>query len=209
MTNLKNAKIYRITNTIDKSVFIGGTTVPLTKRANVHFQQLRMNKVHSDPLYNAMSKHGFSKFEFKLVKNFPCKLRDQLNREIANIVKSLESKGVVTYNSMKPIQVKAGCSGKTKSMAKVNAIEFEKQKHELKFKAPIGYRRCFTNISDDCLGTAEEYNPKTGQLQWRGKICRPCTLRDQYLRHTKRLEMAGKVRVGRGNRSSKNTSDDD
>ena len=53
-----------------------------------------------------------------------------------------------------------------------------KTKHLLKWGAKFGKRKCAFEMSDTCLGTANEYD-KNGKLQWRGRMCEECKKHQQ------------------------------
>lgn len=68
------------------------------------------------------------------------------------------------------------------SKAEKQALKKIREKHELKYDAPFGKRRCKYSESKDCLKVGAEYN-KDGDLQWTGHLCRPCRLQRHKLRY--------------------------
>lgn len=71
------------------------------------------------------------------------------------------------------------------------ALRALKAAHRAKYGAPLGKRKCKSNTSEDCLGIGpeEEFN---------GHRCRECIKLMHRELYSKRLEAAGKVRVGKG-----------
>lgn len=70
------------------------------------------------------------------------------------------------------------------SAAMEKAIKILKEKHKLKYGAPLGKRKCTVELSDECMGVgAEKY--------FRGRICLEC--RRVQLRgwHDKRVVARG------------------
>jgi hypothetical protein len=74
--------------------------------------------------------------------------------------------------------------------AEKEAMKVIREKHERKYDAPLGKRRCRYEMSEKCLGIAAEYNKK-GVLQWSGHKCSNCVLhrhRTWYAKHVEGRE---------------------
>ena len=81
------------------------------------------------------------------------------------------------------------------------ALKKIREKHENKFDAPLGKRRCQYGDSEDCLGVGAEY--KNGELQWRGQCCKPC----MQQRYKNWYEVRIEARGGRQKRGRKPLSE--
>ena len=70
-------------------------------------------------------------------------------------------------------------------------IKLIKEKHQLKWGTPFPKRCCNYEISDACLGTAQELSSK-GVMQWKGRMCKPCLavrMRELYDERVARREI--------------------
>ena len=74
--------------------------------------------------------------------------------------------------------------------AEITALTLLKQKHRLKWHAPLGKRTCNYEISKACLETGSELDKK-GILQWKGRMCKPCLKVKMQQLHKKRIEDQG------------------
>jgi hypothetical protein len=84
-----------------------------------------------------------------------------------------------------------------------SALKLISHKHRLKWGAALGKRACSYEVSEDCLGTAREYN-KEGKLQWKGRMCKEC-LRVKQLAYkdTYRMRDGTTHIIGRPRKSAK------
>lgn len=106
----KNAKIYKITNTVNGKIYIGSTHLNLEKRLNQHIYVAKKNPIY--PLHKAMSELGQDKFKITLIENYPCcnqyelqkreyqLISEQPQENLYNVLKSLADRRDV-YESKK------------------------------------------------------------------------------------------------------------
>src|SRR5690606_24292463 len=78
VANYQDGKIYEIVNLLTLVVYIGSTAVPLDRREKEH---QNYSKWCNKPLYVAMRNDGQHNFAMRLVKNFPCNSRKELEAE--------------------------------------------------------------------------------------------------------------------------------
>ena len=76
----KNAKIYKILNTIDDDVYVGSTCQPLSKRMAKHRESMNdKTKIHGNmKIYQKMRELGKEHFYIELVEECPCDNLEQL-----------------------------------------------------------------------------------------------------------------------------------
>ena len=68
---VKKILIYKVTNKINKKIYIGQTTLTLNQRQNRHrttFYHQRAREVNSSRFYNAIGKYGFDNFKFEEIE---------------------------------------------------------------------------------------------------------------------------------------------
>ncbi len=81
--------------------------------------------------------------------------------------------------------------------AEKEALRIVHEKHERKYDAPLGKRRCRYEVSEDCLKLGNEQDKK-GEMQWRFHCCRPCMQQRYKEWYNKRVEArGGKQKAGR------------
>jgi hypothetical protein len=81
--------------------------------------------------------------------------------------------------------------------AEKEALKIIREKHERKYDAPMGKRRCRYRVSEDCLKLGNERDRK-GTLQWRGQCCKPCMQHRYREWYDQRVEArGGRQKVGR------------
>lgn len=80
-------KIYKIINSVNEKIYVGSTIYRyLSIRLGVH-RQCCVHGGDSD-LYKAMRAFGIEKFKICLIKNFPCKTKEELLAEETRITNS-------------------------------------------------------------------------------------------------------------------------
>jgi len=100
MPDYNKGKIYKIVNTENDKVYIGSTTQRLNTRMSGHRSvAIRLNAEYGK-LYKSMRFHGVEKFQIKLVKDYPCKTKEQLLEKEFQIIRQYVTKGIVLYNTM-------------------------------------------------------------------------------------------------------------
>ena len=100
MPDYSQGKIYKIVNTKNNKVYIGSTTQRLNSRMSNHRSlAIRLNAEYGK-LYKSMRFHGVEKFQIKLVKDYPCKTKEQLLEKEFQIIRQYVTKGIVLYNTV-------------------------------------------------------------------------------------------------------------
>ncbi len=77
-------------------VYIGQTTMGLSRRMSAHLCEARRSK-HNLPLYRAIRKHGKSAFTIKLLAE--CEGRDEMNAREQQEIAALKTSGTHCYNA--------------------------------------------------------------------------------------------------------------
>ena len=75
----QNAKIYKISNDIDKFIYVGSTIQPLNIRFTKH--KSKSKRYPERKIYKHFMKLGIDHFEIKLIKNYPCNNKLELEIE--------------------------------------------------------------------------------------------------------------------------------
>ena len=96
MPDYSNAKIYKITNTVNDKIYIGSTTKTLVQRMCVHRCHAKIKKSR---WYKAMIRHGVENFTIKLIIDYPCENKEELYTKEFKTMGQYISKGIVLYNS--------------------------------------------------------------------------------------------------------------
>lgn len=92
----KNAKIYKLTNTVDNEIYIGSTCSTLKQRLSTHKGNA---KIHTQRhVYQHLNKVGMNNVSIELIEDFPCDNKVQLEVREQHWVNSLKP----TLNSRKP-----------------------------------------------------------------------------------------------------------
>jgi len=99
MPDYKNAKIYKITNTVNDNIYIGSTTMKLYNRMTKHRYCARRLALDKGKLYKAMNRYGVENFEIKLIKDYPCDNKEELLAKEFKIIKKYIDKGTTLYNT--------------------------------------------------------------------------------------------------------------
>ena len=90
--------IYKITNQVNKRVYVGQTKQPIQRRFREHKQSAKNNKKKGYKLYNAMDKYGVDKFSIKVIETVQAstvsELKSLLNEREMYWIKQYDS-----YNS--------------------------------------------------------------------------------------------------------------
>jgi hypothetical protein len=79
MTKYQHGKIYKIDNDVDNLIYVGSTIQPL----NIRFSDHKCaSKLHPErKIYKHFMKLGIDHFEIKLIKNYPCNNKLELEIE--------------------------------------------------------------------------------------------------------------------------------
>lgn len=92
----KNAKIYKLTNSVDNEFYIGSTCSTLQRRLSTHKGNA---KVHTQRhVYQHLNKVGMNNVQIELIEDFPCDNKVQLEVREQHWVNTLKP----TLNSRKP-----------------------------------------------------------------------------------------------------------
>ena len=123
--------IYKITNNINKKIYIGKTTRSVTKRWNEHIRASKSEVKRSPKLYNAINKYGLCMFDFEVISEVfgstEKELKDKLNRlEIyfINYYKSTEWGYNLTIGGNQVANTSETIMKISKTKQKKNTIEF-------------------------------------------------------------------------------------
>ena len=87
MCSYTDAKIYKITNSIDDEVYVGSTTQDLNKRLAKHCSNLRHQK--TGKIYDHMRTHGVDAFKIELIENFACNDQKELRLKEGEWIRKL------------------------------------------------------------------------------------------------------------------------
>ena len=117
----KNAKIYKILNTIDDDVYVGSTCQPLSKRMAEHRGALSKKACSNFKLYNKMKEIGKEHFYIELIEESPCDNVEQLRAREGHYIRQ-----IATLNKL--------VAGRTKA-------EYEEYRHEAKKEYCRKYRK--------------------------------------------------------------------
>ena len=79
MEKYQNAKIYFISNNVDKLIYVGSTIKPLNIRFSGHKSDAK--RYPNIKLYKHFAKYGIHHFEIKLIKKYPCNNKLELEIE--------------------------------------------------------------------------------------------------------------------------------
>jgi hypothetical protein len=79
MTKFQHGKIYKIYNSIDKLIYVGSTIKPLNKRFTNHKYEAKRSP--NIKLYKHFAELGIEHFKIKLIKNYPCNNKTELDIE--------------------------------------------------------------------------------------------------------------------------------
>ena len=79
-------RIYAIRNFVDNDVYIGSTTVPLSKRLSYHKSDVRKGKILTS-IAKKMNELGCDNFYIELVEDYPCSNNEQLFRREGQIMR--------------------------------------------------------------------------------------------------------------------------
>ena len=76
----KDAKLYRIVNSVDKMVYMGWTNEPLRTRWSKHRYDFKRGRYKHSLLHTHFAKLGIDKFKIVLLENWPCKGRHLIHK---------------------------------------------------------------------------------------------------------------------------------
>lgn len=82
--------IYKITNIINKKVYVGQTTWPFNHRRSIHFSKLRRNEHQNKHLQSSFNKHGKQNFIFEIIEK-DIQTHEELNEKEMFWIKELNS----------------------------------------------------------------------------------------------------------------------
>ena len=99
----KDGKIYAVRNDITEDIYIGSTTMALSKRMVKHRCDAK-TRPHLSFFYTFMSETGIEHFYIELVENYPCnsveelrKREGEITREIGTLNKRIEQRDMKEY----------------------------------------------------------------------------------------------------------------
>jgi len=95
MPDYSKGKIYKIVNTENDKVYIGSTIMTLAQRIAQHRYDAKTNR---SKLYKAMRWHGVENFKIKLIKDYPCESKKQLEDQEFKIIKKYIRMEIKLYN---------------------------------------------------------------------------------------------------------------
>lgn len=151
-TGTKNGEflIYKVTNQINGKVYIGQTSVTLTKRKAAHVNKTKSNS--STFFHNAIRKNGIESFTWEVVHS--CYSKEEANEKECEFIKTLGCKFPAGYNltdggegtiGYRPTEEKNALMSRLhkgnkhalgcKHSAEANALKSERQKGK---KGPVG-----------------------------------------------------------------------
>ena len=79
MSKYQNGKIYKIVNDIDKLIYVGSTIQTLSQRFTEHKYEAKRSP--NIKLYKHFAELGIEHFKIKLIKNYPCNNKLELEIE--------------------------------------------------------------------------------------------------------------------------------
>ena len=85
----KNAKVYQILNTVNKDVYVGSTTQPLSKRMAKHRMTTNDKRRQHYTLYKNMKDVGVEHFYIELLENCPCENKEQLRQREGHYIREI------------------------------------------------------------------------------------------------------------------------
>jgi hypothetical protein len=96
MISYGKAKIYKVVNNENDILYIGSTTIALSQRMALHRQ---LAHVRTSRFYSAMRELGIKNFSIKLIKDYPCDSKEELEAEEYRVMQELLDEGVELYNT--------------------------------------------------------------------------------------------------------------
>ena len=105
MTSYNNGKIYKIISDNTDKVYIGSTTIPLIKRFIVHKSAFNRYKLGLVGYCSSVKIFEYGDCSIKLIKDFPCNSKKELEIEEHNIIdldneKAVNSRGTSGLNGL-------------------------------------------------------------------------------------------------------------
>jgi hypothetical protein len=76
MNRYHNGKIYKLVNTVDDSIYVGSTSMPLSKRLSGHKRDARKNT--EQRVYKELNKVGWSNVRIVLIEAYHCENKNEL-----------------------------------------------------------------------------------------------------------------------------------
>jgi group I intron endonuclease len=95
MKDYKTAKIYKIVNSVNDTIYIGSTCAKLSERMRGHRSACKNPK---SQFYKNAREIGVEHFRMILIKEFPCDNYEQLLREEYDVMKRMKEQGIELYN---------------------------------------------------------------------------------------------------------------
>ena len=128
MIDYSKAKTYKLINDIDDYVYVGSTTQPLCKRMAKHHKNMKNSNKKNSNLYILMNKYGVSHFQIILIRDVPCKNREEMLREERREFDNLDVKN--RLNQIRPILSTDERNGKYKEYRSKNKDNINKRRRE-------------------------------------------------------------------------------
>lgn len=87
--------IYKITNQVNKRIYVGQTKLTIQRRFREHKQSAKDNKKKGYKLYNAMNKYGADKFSIEVIET----IQASTISELKSLLNEREMYWIKQYNS--------------------------------------------------------------------------------------------------------------
>lgn len=116
MPNYQNGKIYKIVNTVDDKIYVGSTTLSLTKRFKLHKNP---NQKWFCCCYEHFINVGFNNVDIELIEDYPCDTKKELLEREKYFINELKSElniqsPILSDKEKKEYQVKYRTDNKDK-----------------------------------------------------------------------------------------------
>lgn len=95
MTDYKNGKIYKITDSNNEMIYIGSTVLPLVFRWRVHISTYLHRSKESNinrsnyTVYSIFDKYGIDKCSIQLIEEYPCSNKGELEKREGQIIRDM------------------------------------------------------------------------------------------------------------------------
>jgi hypothetical protein len=106
----KNAKVYRLVNTVDDEIYVGSTCSPLPKRLYEHKQ--KANLYPNRRVYQHFDTIGFENVKIVLIEEYPCNNKMELERRERHWIEETKA----GLNKILPTQTKKEYREKNKEV---------------------------------------------------------------------------------------------
>ena len=98
MPDYSKGRVYKILNTVNDKVYVGSTTCALSTRMVQHRSQVDSPRYAAIPFYAAIREIGVEHFYIELIKDFPCKRKEQLTAEEGKCIREMKTMVPDGYN---------------------------------------------------------------------------------------------------------------